>query len=427
MVTNEIHPKDEWQLSCNSCKAVLDWTITHFSCPQCRITGKTGLLECRFSPRRKPSRPLISEPSGIESYADFLPPTNGHRSQWHATGNTPLKRSKHIASHHGIQNLFFKIEAANPTGSFKDRYAAVTISLAKEAGYRCIAVSSTGNLGISVAYYASQYGMPCVVIVPSGTPTSFIEQLEDYGAHAVETTSKGRQLFLEYLGHLPHWFAVGLFLKRKIQNPYGIEGYKTFAYEMLTQLKASPDFIMFPCARGNNLYGTWKGFREAHEWSWCDSVPRMIACQPDGADSLRASLHRGVTHAVELPPVSSAAFSTAETVAGDESLAAIRESRGSAYGASEAQILNAVNELEVEGISVEPSSALPIACLPDFIAEFQPLREKIVVCVLTAGQRNLTTYENHSLPSRHERLSPSLSSLRDYLTRQCLDIESQSI
>ena len=113
--------------------------------------------------------------------------------------------------------------------------------------------------------------------------------------------------------------------------------------------------MMFPCARGNNLYGSWKGFQEAHAWGGSDSLPKMIACQPDGADSLRVSLHRGTSQAIELPAVSSVAFSTSETVAGDECLSAIRESKGSAYGVSDTQILEAVNELKAEGINVEPS------------------------------------------------------------------------
>ena len=167
VLANGVHPVGEWHLSCNTCQAVFNWTITQSSCPECRAAGRIGLLECHFSPERKPSKDLIRQPSVIESYHSVLPPTKNGRTAWDLTGNTPLKRSKHIASNHGLENLFFKIEAANPTGSFKDRYAAVTVSLAKGAGYRCIAVSSTGNLGISVAYYASLSKMPCVVIVPS--------------------------------------------------------------------------------------------------------------------------------------------------------------------------------------------------------------------------------------------------------------------
>ena len=125
-----------------------------------------------------------------------------------------------------------------------------------------------------------------------------------------------------------------------------------------------------------------------------------------------------------MPAVSSVAFSTSETVAGDECLSAIRESKGSAYGVSDTQILEAVNELKAEGINVEPSSALPIACLPTFLEEFHPSPAAIIVCVLTAGKRNPTAHKHNHLPNRHEKLSPSIQSLKDYLVRQCLDIES---
>ena len=48
--------------------------------------------------------------------------------------DTPILRSRFIGPRVGLKKLYFKIESANPTGSFKDRYAALAIShmLAKQ-------------------------------------------------------------------------------------------------------------------------------------------------------------------------------------------------------------------------------------------------------------------------------------------------------
>src|SRR5690606_20003029 len=58
-------------------------------------------------------------------------------------GDTPLIRSEKIGPSAGLRNLFFKLELANPTGSFKDRFGAAAIShmLANKKSL-CIATSS---------------------------------------------------------------------------------------------------------------------------------------------------------------------------------------------------------------------------------------------------------------------------------------------
>ncbi len=65
--------------------------------------------------------------------------------------------------------------------------------------------------------------------------------------------------------------------------------------------------MLFPCARGNGLYGTWKGFRDAQRWGWATDAPAMVACQPLGANSLEVSLQRGDAEVIELPPAESIA------------------------------------------------------------------------------------------------------------------------
>ena len=40
-------------------------------------------------------------------------------------GDTPLVRSKQIGARVGLNNLYFKLESCNPTGSYKDRFAAI--------------------------------------------------------------------------------------------------------------------------------------------------------------------------------------------------------------------------------------------------------------------------------------------------------------
>src|SRR5262249_39794490 len=138
---------------------------------------------------------------------------------------------------------------------------------------------------------------------------------------------KERLGYFEAIAKRPGWFPVGLFIERDIQNPFGVEGYKTFAYEMLDEFREAPQMVLFPCARGNGLYGAWKGFREAFDWKWSAACPKMVACQPVGANSLEISLCAGSDEPVFLPARGHGiAVSVSEQLSSAHALRAIRES-----------------------------------------------------------------------------------------------------
>jgi threonine synthase len=283
-----------------------------------------------------------------------------------------------------LAQLYFKNEAINPTGSFKDRFACVTINCARAFGYRKIVVSSTGNQGMAVIAYANAAGMTCLLVAPRGTSDLILDEARRYGAHVFITSPERRLAAVEEVARSSGWFPVGPFLRRCFQNPFGVEGYKTLAYELLEHLGAPPAAMLFPCARGNGLYGAWKGFQDAIAFGWTQRTPTMIACQPNGANSIEVSLARGSERAVELPRVRSVAPSATETVASDHSLKAIRHSGGTAVSASDNEILAAMWELLREGISVEPASALPVACLQRLVRRRVLDPAAPVVCILTA-------------------------------------------
>ena len=285
----------------------------------------------------------------------------------------------------GLKNLYFKNETTNPTWSFKDRYVSVTVNAARSFGNKKIVVSSTGNLGVSAAAYSAAAGMQCLCIVPHKISRLMIAQARLYGANVVFTQWEGRHLFVEQTVKKHDWFPVGLFMPNPIHNPFGVEGYKTIGYEIIEDLGESPGAVLFPCARGNGLYGMWKGFQEAYEWGWTDGLPAMISCQPIGANSLEESIRLGVDEAVTLPPIKSVALSTAETVADSHTLVAIRKSSGMALSASDDETLAAVISLGQEGLCVEPSAALSVACLPKMLEEHRISSDSPIVCVLTGA------------------------------------------
>ena len=79
-------------------------------------------------------------------------------------GNTPLVKLESIGRHLNLPNLFAKLEYQNPTGSFKDRGAAILVSELKSQGVTHIAEDSSGNAGASIAAYCARAGIKLSLI-----------------------------------------------------------------------------------------------------------------------------------------------------------------------------------------------------------------------------------------------------------------------
>ena len=374
-----------WSLRCRRCDERYKFTPMTRGCPACRTLGVPGVLELSFCPAEIPAPQSKGHPRSRPRFLDILPHRGTHEWTTLGEGETPLIRSKVIGPKLGLEQLYFKNEGANPTHSFKDRYAAVSVNMAQAFGFKRVVVSSTGNLGVSVAAYCAAAGLQCLVLVLADTSSNIVEQIRLHGADIATVEPNARQQVFERVAERDDWFPVGLFLARDVQNPFGIEGYRPIAYEILEALGEPPAAVVFPCARGNGLYGTWKGFLDAQIWGWSSRTPAMVASQPQGANSLQVSLEQDARTPVELARIESVAFSAAETVADQSALDALRHSGGRAYSAGDEEIRLATRELALEGLFVEPSSALPVACLGALISEDIVDSEKAIICVLTGS------------------------------------------
>ena len=333
-----------WQLTCDACGGTFDLSPLFHGCPACSSPAVPRLLELQFRPVEAPLPPSERPGQGLPRYLDLLPVQEESFLSL-GEGDTPLIPSRVIGPSLGLKRLSFKNDTVNPTWSFKDRYVAVSIAIARQFGFTQVAVTSTGNLGISTAAYCARAGLGCHIVVPSDFPPIARYRAEAFGATIVTVDASERQQTFETFSRQKRCFPLGLFLPRPVSNPFGVEGYKTFAYELIDALGQAPAAVLFPCARGNGLYGAWKGFQEARQWGWIDRVPRLIACQPRGADSLAVSIRERSETPIELPPFSSLAYSASESVASLHALRAVRTSGGTALSVPDVEIVAAQAEL----------------------------------------------------------------------------------
>src|SRR5215813_11014741 len=84
-------------------------------------------------------------------------------------------------------NLFFKCENFQKTGSFKIRGAihAVRKIKAQKPGFSTAITHSSGNFGQAFAFACDQSGIKPYVIVPEDAPRPKVDAMKNYGAEIV--------------------------------------------------------------------------------------------------------------------------------------------------------------------------------------------------------------------------------------------------
>ena len=207
-----------------------------------------------------------------------------------AVGNTPLAELRNITelvrrtSRPGKgARIFVKDEAANPSGSFKDRRASLSIHEARRRGYPGVAAATSGNCGAAVASQAAKAGLRCIVVQEAfdsrGVAQPEIEEktraCEAYGAEVIRL-SVGPELFYVFLRVLKE---TGYF-NASLYTPYSVLGIETLGHELAKQTREQtgrfPDVVIATHAGGGNVTGTARGLLKAGAMD-----TRMVAASVD--------------------------------------------------------------------------------------------------------------------------------------------------
>ena len=132
-----------------------------------RCPGCGGVLTTRYAPPGEADWSAAAGLPGLWRYAPLLPVDDPARAVTLGEGRTPLVRAGRLAAALGLRDLWFKVEAANPTGSYKDRIAAVALTRVREAGRGGWIATSSGNAGAALAAYGARAGIPGLLVVPA--------------------------------------------------------------------------------------------------------------------------------------------------------------------------------------------------------------------------------------------------------------------
>ncbi len=351
---------EQARLECAACAAEFPIGPMFHGCPACAAKGKIAPLEVAYATRATNLGLASDRNSGLWRWSSVLPPMQEDSRVSLGEGQTPLIPIDCRAA--GVK-LLLKNETANPTWSWKDRPNCISISMAREFGFRRTAAISTGNHGCAAAAYSAASNMGCFVFCDAGAPASQLELMASYGARVIR--GGDREALFRQLLQRGDRYPCSIFCPRPgYANPFGIEGFKTIAFEIYEQLHNKiPDRVFVPVGSGDGIYGIWKGFRELRELGVVTEVPRMIACQAAGADSAFRAFRRGSQRIEPLVSTSTKALSIAERITGDHALRAVYQSRGCVLTCSDEDALEAMRILTRQGFALEMASAVSLACL----------------------------------------------------------------
>lgn len=290
----------------------------------------------------------------IEEYRRWLPVSDETPVVTLREGGTPLVESAWLSELTGCA-VWLKIEATNPTGSFKDRGMTVAVSNAVEMGAKAVVCASTGNTSASMAAYASRAGMTPVVLVPHGKiARGKMAQAVMHAARIISVRGSFDHC-LQLARELSKDYPVALV---NSVNPVRLEGQKTASFEIIDFLGEAPDLHILPVGNAGNIAAYWKGYREYAQGGRATRTPRMWGFQAEGAAPL-------VTGRIVTDPETVA---TAIRVGNPASWllaeAARDESGGLIEAVTDRQILQAQSDLAArDGVFVEPASAAGVAGL----------------------------------------------------------------
>ncbi len=355
-----------------------------FNCPHCH----SEWLEARYDyAALGPRLPALAAGRGrsLWRYRELLPVRDADNVVTLGEGGTPLIRAANLGLMLGRPNLWVKDERQGPTGSFKDRQAALAVSVMKENGLTQAVVASTGNVAISYAAYCARAGIKLYAFLTSLVPAEKMRECALYGAQVVKVTStydRAKELAAQFAAQR------GMYFDRGLRSIAAVESMKTMAYELAEQLAAegvlapnhssgqgagaeapwcAPDWYVQAVSGGLGPAGAMKGFIELKQMGLVDKVPALACIQADGCAPMADAFRRNLETAepVRSPRTHIATLATGNPGRAYQVLRGYIQTYGGVIDSvSDEEAYRAVHVLaKMEGISMEPAAGVAFAGL----------------------------------------------------------------
>lgn len=159
--------------------------------------------------------------------------------------NTPLVK---------IDNVYFKCEFGNPTGSHKDRALALQITKLQIKKISEAVISSSGNAAISAAYYCKLAGIKLNIFISPNINKNKLEALKEIDCEIFQTP-KPINASMKFAREN------NAFNLRQSTDPNALIGYEPIAKEII-QENVVPDAFFIPVSSASSLVGIALGIEK---------------------------------------------------------------------------------------------------------------------------------------------------------------------
>lgn len=407
-------------LVCKECGEKYDIAPKHY-CEEC-----FGPLEVAYDYdfiRSNISREsIMAGPLSLWRYHDLLPVETDNPVTIQE-GFTPLLPARNLGRELGLNNLYIKNDAVNPTYSFKDRVVSIATTCAREFGYNNIACPSTGNLACAVAAYGSVAGMQAFVFIPAD-----LEQGKIVGAGIyqpclirVEGSYDDVNRLCSEVAERLRWAFVNINMR-----PFYSEGSKTLGYETAEQLGwRAPDHVVVPMASGSLLTKIHKGLREFIELGLIpEHETRMSGAQARGCAPI-VTAFKNKTDIIEpvKPDTIAKSLAIGNPADGYYAWKTINETGGAAECADDDEIIECIALLaRTEGVFTETAGGVTIAVLRKLAERGIIKPDELTVAYITGNGLKTTEAALPSIPES-EPIPPTSDAFDEafieyWLTRQ---------
>ncbi|MFT3814391.1 MAG: pyridoxal-phosphate dependent enzyme [Acidovorax sp.] len=264
---------------------------------------------------------------------------------------TPVLASRAFSLRTG-KEVRLKMEALQPSGSFKMRGIGHACEVYKARGARRFVSSSGGNAGYAVACAGRRLGTPVTVVVPDTTPERARHLIRSegaevlvYGASWMEANARALELMTPADAFI-HPF----------DDPLLWEGHATMVDELARQ-GGRPDLVICSVGGGGLLCGVVQGLQR-NGWG---GVP-VLAAETAGADSFAQAVRAGAP--VLLPQITSIATSLGARQVCDRALELSQAHPIESVVVSDAEAVAACADVLLEHrVLVEPACGASVAAL----------------------------------------------------------------
>lgn len=192
---------------------------------------------------------------------------------------TPLIQSPALSAA-SERAVWMKLEAVQPTGSFKIRGIGALCERHVAAGKTRFISSSGGNAGIAASYAGRLLSIPVLVVVPESTPETARALIREQGAEVIVHGSS----WMEANAHAESLLQTKDALIHPFDDPALWDGHASMIDE-LVQTGVRPDAVVLSVGGGGLLAGVAEGLRRND----LAEVP-IVAVETAGAASLARSV-----------------------------------------------------------------------------------------------------------------------------------------